>query len=730
MKLRCFLFFSIFLPVLSLPAVATPLVAPRIGVVLGGGGARGFAHLGVLQELEKLHIPISCIAGTSAGSLIGGIYASGVPLSQLEQTFARTDWDLLTSGKPPRADVPYIRKREDTRNYLDLTVGLADGKLRLPRGAINSQSIDLYIRYLTRDATVGSFDDLPIPFRALATDLESGDAVVFDKGDLSTALRASMAVPGVFDAVNVGGRILVDGMLARNLPISDIKGRCADVVIAIDVGEPLKKSSEIESWLDVLGQSINLGVNRNVREQLALLGPDDVLLRPKLGNTSATAFSDSMKIAETGRQAVLDQAESLSRFSLPAPAYQAWRNSLKSGTTPKISSIEVQDTNTVNQQALQQKLAIPEQGTSQKVFLEKLQTVFAEGDYDNLSYTLRRTEKGNIAAVTPLERNSGPNTLRFGLSLEGASEGDATFALLASQRRTWMNSAGGTWFNEARIGENLYFGSEFYQPLAATSPFFIAVHGFIKDDKYSFYTADHQRLADFSVSERQIGVAGGVTLGKYGEWRTGLFRGNLKTGVKVGAPELLPDADYSVGGIESTLTIDQFDNPRWPRKGYALRLNAQRAIDAWTDSEFSQLTTFDSNFDYVTTTPQDLTLRFTGKFSGATGDDSYIAPLGGFLNLSGYQNDELLGQRAALARVMAYWRAASLPSALGTGIYLGGSLEAGRIWGDMWNVKNSRWLPAGSVFVGADSLIGPLFIGAGYGKGGRLIGYFYLGADY
>ncbi|MCP9758235.1 hypothetical protein EGI20_02755 [Aquitalea sp. S1-19] len=730
MKLCRILLTSIFFAIAAHPALANLSTPPRIGVVLGGGGARGFAHLGALQELEKLKIPISCIAGTSAGSLIGGIYASGVPLSQLAETFARTDWDLLTSGKPPRADVPYIRKREDTRNYLDLTLGVADGKLRLPRGAINSQSIDLYIRYLTRDAAPGSFDELPIPFRALATDLETGDAVVFDKGDLSTALRASMAVPGVFDAVNVDGRVLVDGMLARNLPVSDIKGRCADVVIAIDVGEPLKKSKDIESWLDVLSQSINLGVNRNVREQLALLGPDDVLLRPKLGNTSATAFSDSMAIAETGRQAVREHAALLSRFSRSDQDYQVWRASLKRKAAPHINEVQLKETSTVNRQALQEKLAIPAGEVSQKDFLDRLQSVFAEGDYDSLSYTLQHVDGRNVAAVMPVERNSGPNTLRFGLSLEGASDGDATFALLASQRRVWMNAAGGTWFNEARVGENLYFGSEFYQPLTATSPFFVSARAFVRDDIYSLYDGSHKRLADFNLRERQIGLAGGLALGKYGEWRLGLFRGDLDSGVKVGDPALLSDTRYHIGGIESSLTIDQFDNPRWPRKGYAMQLKVQKAIEAWTDPAFDQLTTFDGSFDYVTTTAQDLTLRLTGKFNGGTDEGRYIAPLGGFLNLSGYQKDELLGQRAALARVMGYWRVASLPSALGTGVYLGGSLEAGRVWGGLWQEKRSSWLPAGSVFIGADSLIGPLFVGAGYGEGGRLIGYFYLGADY
>ncbi|XLM22892.1 patatin-like phospholipase family protein, partial [Chromobacterium piscinae] len=212
-----------------------PQVPEGVGVVLGGGGARGFAHLGVLKELERLRIPISCIAGTSAGALIGGIYANGLPLDEMEKEFNGADWDQMLSGRPARADIPYDRKRNDYKNYLDASFGLKGGELRLPRGAINSQGIEMYIHNLTRDRNIDSFDKLPIPFRAVAADLLTGDAVVFDKGSLSRALRASMAVPGVFDLVEDGGKLLVDGAIARNVPVQDVKGRCAKHVIVVDV---------------------------------------------------------------------------------------------------------------------------------------------------------------------------------------------------------------------------------------------------------------------------------------------------------------------------------------------------------------------------------------------------------------------------------------------------------------------------------------------------------------
>lgn len=711
----------------ALAADAAP--APRIGVVLGGGGARGFAHLGVLQELDRLGIPISCIAGTSAGALIGGIYASGQPLDRLEETFAHTDWDQLTSGKPRREDVPFSRKREDVRNYLDLSVGIEDGKLKLPRGALNSQPVDLYIRYLTQGIPAGDFDRLPIPFRAVATDLANGDAVVFDKGDLATALRASMAVPGVFDAVEVDGRLLVDGLLARNLPVSDIKGRCADVVIAVDVGEPLKKTEDIRSWFDVLTQSLNFGVSRNVAEQKKLLGPDDILITPALGDTPVTAFADSPRIVEAGRAAVRAQAAQLARYAADPAAYQLWRASLPQTTPGRIESVKVDAPAGRSRRLLEDKLAVPAGGQSQSAFLANLQDVFAEGDYDRLAYRVEG-DNGERAVVTPKPRATGPDLLRFGVSMEGASNGDATFAVLASHRRTWVNEAGATWFNETRIGESLYFGSELYQPLSPTSPFFLAGGLRVSKDAFSLYTPEHDRRADLSLRDSRVSLASGVALGRYGEWRLGFFRGQVDTGLRVGDPGEFPSASYRLGGVETRLTIDQVDNPRWPRNGYAVRVDVQRALPDWSAKDYEQLVSYDTGFDYVHTTGADLTWRLTGKARGSTQEGANIASLGGFLNLSGYQNDELLGQRAALARLMGYWRVASLPSALGTGVYVGASAEVGRIWNGLWDGKDSEWLPAASAFVGADTLFGPLFLGVGNGRGGRWTAYFYLGADY
>lgn len=715
----------------SCPASA----APRIGLVLGGGGARGFAHLGVLRELERLHVPIACIAGTSAGALIGGIYASGVSVDEMERTFAATDWAQVLSGRAPRDSVPYERKRDDYKNYFDLTLGLRDGELRVPRSAINSQQIDLLLRKLTRNRSLDSFDALPIPFRAVATDLETGNAVVFDHGNLARALRASMAVPGVFDLVEDDGRLLVDGMLARNVPVQEVKGRCADRVIVVDVSSPLVKKEQIHSLFDVLQQTSNIATERNVREQLARLGPDDIVIRPELDDYGAADFDKNQAIAAQGRKAVRPLEPRLAALALSPERYAAWHARLQPAPEPRVNAIRVADTRFVNHEALTSKLQPADPSVQPLASVHaRLADVFADGDYDQLSYRLQQQNGRTVMTVQPQERAIGPNYLRFGLNLKGSAPGDTSFALLASLDRTWLNSAGAIWRNALYLGKDKSFRSELFQPLTATSPWFLAPSLWWSDAVLPVFGAGHTHLADLGQRLFRLQADGGLQLGRYGEFRFGLFsqheRIRYVTGDSIDDQLHIGHPGFLEAGVETRLVLDQFDNPRWPRHGYFFdgrfdsfqaRLGsdvAGEAVGAVGETAF---------------TFGDTTLRLTGKYhANLNGLNLLQSPqmLGGFLNLSGYQQNELVGQKAALLRVMGYQRVASLPSALGSGLYLGGALELGKLWQPSWGPSNTGWLPGAALFVGGDTLLGPFFVGLGHAQGGGLAGYMFLGVDY
>jgi NTE family protein len=719
-----------------LPLFAQADAIPRIGVVLGGGGARGFAHLGVLQELEKMHIPISCISGTSAGALIGGMYANGLPLDVMQQDFKAADWDAMLSGKPNRALVPFERKSDDYKNYLDITFGLRGTQFRVPRSAVNSQDIDLFIRQLTRDRVINSFDQLPIPFRAVATDLSNGDPVVFDQGSLATALRASMAVPGLFNPVEDQGRLLIDGGVARNLPIQDIKGRCADHVIVVDVGTPLMKADQINTLFDVLAQTSNLMVARNVREQKALLDSGDIVIRPDLTGFSTASFDDNQAIIARGAAAVDPVRAQLAAWSVSPEAYSAWKKRLVQPKAPHIDEVHVDSSGTiyVNPKPLMDSMVAATGADTLDSARNSLRSLFASGDYDSLTYQVKTLDGRNVMQVLPVERSIGPNYLRVGLNLKSSTTGDSTFTALGSYLSTWVDPAGATWRNDVALGADKLFKSEFFQPLSISSPFFVAAQTSYQEQAWPFFTAKHEKYAELDLAQTDLELNGGLALGQYGELRSGMYWRQYNPRVAMGtlALEDLTLAHKSTEtGVQISAVADQFDNPRWPRQGYFFNGNVRESISQWggVNSSYYAMTAEDVQ------TLGNVTLRMTSKMKGnlsSSNSSQAFRPqfLGGFLNLSGYQQDELYGDRAALGRLMIYWRAATLPSALGTGIYAGGSLEMGKIWRQNFGDQDTAWLPAGSLFLGADTILGPFFIGVGNAKGGQLIGYMFLGVDY
>lgn len=717
---------------LQIPAPLAP--GERVGLVLGGGGARGFAHLGVLEELERLRVPISCIAGSSAGALVGGMYANGMSTAQMRQAFSKADWESLLSGATSRPTVPFDRKRDDYRNFFNLSFGVGDKGLQFPRSAINSQEIELFIRALTRDRTVESFDQLPIPFRAVATDFVTGEAVVFDQGNLAQALRASMAVPGVFDWVEDGDRLLVDGGLARNLPISDIKGKCADRVIVVDVGSPLLNKKQMNTVFDVLNQTTNLMVHANVRTELEKVDGNDVVIRPELDGIRSTAFQDNAQIIEAGRKAVAPLAEKLRPFAVSPEAYASWHARLVMADEPRIDEVRIKNTRYVNSDALAQRLGTGkvEAPLSADEVREQLRVLFAEGDYDRLTYNLDTHGGRTVLEVMPFERSIGPNYLRFGLNLKSSSPGDSSFSMLASHQRTWLNSAGGVWRNELQIGANTRLKTELYQPWSAFSPAFGSLSALYESKDVPVFGSDHKRLATVQTRERSVHADVGVALGPWGEMRAGVFHALTSAQTEVGAPSLLGEdnARLEDTGLRAGLVIDQFDNPRWPRNGYLLNTEFRSSIGRWGSNDDSHALTLEGEW---AATRNDVTYRLAGRYRGyfnSQHKENRYQSLGGFLNLSGYQTGELVGERAALLRLMSYWRVATLPPALGTGLYVGASAEVGRIWNGWRDLTDERWLPAGSLFVGADTLLGPFFVGVGHARGGRLTGYMLLGLDY
>lgn len=723
---------SLALPTWSAPDAAHPPEPPRpkgVGLVLGGGGARGLAHLGVLEELERLHIPIQCIAGTSAGALVGGIYATGAPLPELIQEVETADWVRMLTGSPPRKSLPYNRKKDDFKNLADITLGVDRNGIKVPRAALSTQDIDMFLRRLTHDISVPDYDNLPIPFQAVATDLVSGEPVEFKGGDLAVALRSSMAVPGAFDLVEDNGRLLVDGMLVRNVPVQNVKGRCADDVIVVDVGTPLLKEDEIHTLLDVAAQQSNIFVRLNVRQQLALMGPNDVLIQPNLSGFSSSSFTEAHDLIQRGRDAVAPIAAQLERFRVSDAEYAAWRQLLMARAPEQAvpySAVTVAGQGFIPAGDIQR--AITKDGKTpadQTALLATVEQLYATGDFDRVAYTLRDEGGQRVAELTPIERAVGPNYLRFGLDFKLDSYGNSNVAFLGNLQFTWLNRWGGQWRNDARIGNQSYFQTEFYQPLGLT-PFFASATASVGRDRYDLFI-NEQQVGVLQLNTRGVDAGMGLALGPLGELRLTYFTGMTEPTLVVGPP-LSGLGSYRVDGTRIYGIIDQLDNPRFPRSGYLTRLD----LRVGNIENVGHHDTLDLKLDSAYSL-HGFTLRGTAHVEGNTGAEQVLTnvhTLGGFLNLSGLNTNELIGERTALARVMGYQRVVSIFPTLGTGMYVGMSLETGRVWNPLFSTPYNNWVTAGSLFLGIDTVLGPLYTAYGQAEGGRRAGYLYLGVNY
>lgn len=286
-----------------------------IGLVLSGGGARGAAHVGVIKVLEELRIPVDYIAGTSMGAIVGGLYASGMDAGGLVAIIESSDWSALLSDRPPRSQRSFRRKSDDNGFLVDFDIGIINSGLVFPEGFIQGQNLEIALKRMALPViSIDDFDDLPIPFRAIATDIVSGEAVILNSGDLATAMRASMSAPGIFKPVRREGRILVDGGVANNLPVQVVRDMGADVLIVVDVGFPLLAEEQLDSALGVTRQMLTILINARAQDQIRLMTSSDILISPNLGDFGSQDFQQLAMALRLGEEKAEELSADLARL--------------------------------------------------------------------------------------------------------------------------------------------------------------------------------------------------------------------------------------------------------------------------------------------------------------------------------------------------------------------------------------------------------------------------------
>ena len=706
-----------------------PAPRPKVGLVLSGGGARGLSHIGVLKVLAEQRIPVDFIVATSMGSIVGGAYAAGRTPAQMEQLVVDANWAQIFSDRAPREDLSFRRKEDDLRFIGKTELGFKDGGIVLPRGALGSQNLEEFLRSISRHANdVSTLNELPILFRAVATDLETGRPVVLADVPLSVAMRASMSIPGAFAPAEVGGRLLGDGGLVRNLPVEAARDLGADVIIAVNVGTPLLPRGALSSALGVAQQMINILTEANVEASLAKLRPHDILISPDLTGVSFVDFQRGKELIDIGERAGRAMATRLAALSVSPEQYAAWESQRQRfATVPERPVAEVRVVGAVrtNPVALAREAAdragvsVGSRPTDEEL-VKAARVIHGSGEFERVDV---RTvlDQGHRAVILDVnEKPWGPDYLRFGARAVSDFGTEASFALTLQHTRTWINSWGAEWRNEVAIGDVRRFLTSFYQPLGPGSPWFVEgtlqaikvnqdlYEGFRRTDRFT-----QQTQGAYAFAGRRLGNVGVIRLG------VGHERYESKPTVSSRFEDAATDG-ANVGRVG--VLFDTLDDANFPRRGYAVNADAMRfdyrdtgdPIHVWQGSALVPVT-----FGNLT---------FTGLLGAQDSrDDRGSFALGGLFNLSGTPAGAISGSQVGFAAGLAYWRMGQMRGAFGGDWYLGASLEAGKARQRIEGATRSDLQKAASIFVGLDSIVGPLYFAWGKTFGGESAIYLFLG---
>jgi len=693
---------------------------PRVGLVLAGGGAKGGAHVGVLKVLEELHVPIDCIAGTSMGALVGGGYASGIPARGLEEFVTGIDWKSVVGGVGRRDLQTIEQKRAGVTYSNDLEMGLKGGRVQLPAGIVNTSSIeDLLRTYVARARAQTDFDKLPIPYRAVATDMLSGNMVVLDRGDLATAMRASMAIPGAFAPVETDKYVLSDGGMVRNIPVDVARKLCADVVIVVNLVEEEIKRKQLQTATQLLLRSSDVGIMANENLQLESLTEQDIRIDVLMGDITTADFErvpETIPLGETAARAVADK---LVRLAVPAAQYQAWRSAVteRQGIEAQLAAVKFQGLQRVNPQYLETRAEVRAGDTvdTAKISAEA-QRMSALQEFDSVSYTLTGDPANPTLEWWPREKAYGPNYLKIDLGLYGSEDGDLGFVVYGKHTRTWLNSLGAEWRNELQLGYYSQLTSSLYQPLDVAQRFFVEPRVTWARSWEDLFL-DGERLATYRFSDWGGELDLGVNLGDNAQLRAGYLYTRRRASVETGSP-LLPAADRNDAGLTVTATFDSRDTPFNPTRGAAVALEYFQSDDAlggdrdWQRLELGAGLALPVRNDIVWVT-----------LAGGSDLDTDLPAdrtfmLGGPGSFPGFELGELRVSDYWTASGSYLWKIKDIMSIRGQALYAGVRLEAGQTFGSLEEAllpgfEEDELIYGGSLYVAGRTQAGPLTVGLG-----------------
>jgi NTE family protein len=683
----------------------------------------------VLKVLEEYRIPIDLIVGTSMGAIVGGLYAAGISPSEMEEVVRSVDWGRIFDDRPPDQYLAFRRKGHADRLPI-WEIGIRKGRLVLPRGLTTAQKLGFLLQSLTlHTADTESFDDLPIPFRALATDLGTGELVVLDRGSLASALRASMAVPGAFSPVELNGRTLVDGGVVDNFPVDVARKLGAEVIIAVYVGMSLDELERSRSVLEVSVQAMSVQAQQHYRDQVALLTKDDVLVDVPVSDTSSASFVEMAKLIGRGEEGARAQAERLSRLSLPPEVY--WRFLGRQRLVPRdldvIDFVRVSSDGPATEARIASLIRTPVgEPLDLEILQEDLNRVYAVGDFEEVGFRIVNEDGRRGLVVRALPRSWGPNTVRFGFGIADDFDGDARYDMLTGIALTRINRLGGEWVTDARFGGTLGLESEFYQPLDLDGTHFVSTR-LRAERSISDVYEEGDRVGRYQVGRVGAEIGLGANLGTTAQVGASALVGRYWGQPLIGGVGLASES-ANLAGLLFSVDIDRIDNGSFPRTGVGTLLSLYVSDERIWASDTYEVVLL--GVIKPITAGRHTFMPFA---RAATGLGSNIPkysrlPLGGLFNFSGYREGRLTGNHGGVAGLIYYARVADISGSWARSLYVGASAETAGAWEEYEEINPADLIVSGSLFVGLDTGLGPLYLAyalAQDGGWGRI--YLYVG---
>jgi len=695
----------------------------RVGVVLSSGGAHALAQIGVLAALEELHVPVDLLVGSEGGALVAGLYASGMSAAEMQALISDREWGDALNGSIARPLLSWRQRTVDHDFLLALPVSFGPGRMGLARGLVRTRWLSWLLSATTlRVSGVRDFDDLPVALRIAATDLLAGDAVTLDDGNLSAAMLASFATPGLHAPVEIGGRELGSGALSDPIPVRAALDAGCTVVVLVDCALAAAHPERLDSFLSANAHVGVLAGERARRSALALLRPADIIVAPNLGGAGEEDYRSAQELFERGRTAVGSCGAELEKLALDPIAWAEHlaQREARRPPLPRLGTLRIEDSSGLGDSVLLSRIeSEPGERLSQQRVSRDVLRLYGLDYHERIDIELRPSDEELADLVVHAHSASeyawNP---RAGAALEGVFGEDATYVMGASATFRPIDGLGAEWRNRIEVGSRILLFSEFWQPIDPSARWFIAPALAYEQERVNI-TADEDVLASYDVWAVGGRFDAGRVLGEWGEVRLGLVKQAGSASLAVGDPAAFDSFDFDQGFFEATLTVDTVDSLSLPSEGSLGRVLVTAPAEWMGGDQESYLR---SQFDKALTWNR-TTLTLGAEFDTALDDQDALQnafPLGGFLRLSGLGRDSVSGAHVGLARAVTWTELGRHGMDYRSLRFnLGASLEAGQTWSDRDDISASDLRYSGSLFVAVQTIFGPIFLGFGLTEPGE-----------